>query len=61
MPSTIEEHERIINEFNMIKNFPGVIGAIDCTHIKIKKTGGNHAQFYINRKGSYSLNVQVST
>ncbi|XP_063826029.1 putative nuclease HARBI1 [Ostrinia nubilalis] len=59
MPITIGEQERISAKFRAIKNFPGVIGAIDCTHIKIKKTGGDMAQYYINRKGYYSLNVQV--
>ncbi|KAL0811964.1 hypothetical protein ABMA28_009362 [Loxostege sticticalis] len=51
MPITIGEQERISAKFRAIKNFHGVIGAIDCTHIKIQKTGGDMAQYYINRKG----------
>lgn len=31
-----------------------------CTHIKVRKCGGDAAQYYINRKGFYSLNVQVN-
>ncbi|CAG9128856.1 unnamed protein product [Plutella xylostella] len=59
MPNTLQEQEQVMREFRAIRNFPNVIGAIDCTHIKIKKTGGDMAQYYINRKGYYSLNVQV--
>lgn len=59
MPESIMEEQTLMNDFKGIRNFPGVIGAIDGTHIKIKKTGGDMAQYYINRKGYYSLNVQV--
>lgn len=44
--------------------YPGlkhVIGAIDCTHIKIKRPWGiQHSEAYRNRKGFFSINVQVS-
>ena len=60
MPSSLEEEAALMKDFKKIRNFPSVIGAIDCTHIKIKKVGGDAAQYYINRKGYYSLNVQVS-
>lgn len=60
MPSNFNEELKIMREFKEIKNFPGVIGAIDGTHVRIKKTGGEVAQYYINRKGYYSLNIQVS-
>ncbi|XP_059221894.1 putative nuclease HARBI1 [Stomoxys calcitrans] len=59
MPTSLEEQAVIMRDFKAIRNFPGVIGAIDGTHVKIKKTGGDLAQYYINRKGFYSLNVQV--
>ena len=39
--------------------FPGVIGAIDCTHVKIENPGGDNAESYRNRKGFFSLNVQA--
>lgn len=61
MPQTLSEQQKVIRQFYQIRNFPSVIGCIDCTHIKIKKYGGDAAQYYINRKGYYSLNVQVST
>lgn len=59
MPTTIMEQKQAMREFQAIRNFPGVLGAIDCCHIRIKKSGGDLAQYYINRKGFYSLNVQV--
>lgn len=42
-------------------NFPGVIGAIDCTHIPIiaPPTFDHIRLAYYNRKGYYSLNVQI--
>lgn len=38
--------------------FPGVIGAIDCTHVAILKPQDQEHAF-INRKGYHSLNVQI--
>lgn len=40
-------------------HFPGVIGAVDGTHIKILAPKDDHAT-YINRKGYHSLQLQVS-
>lgn len=40
MPGTAEECRRICSEFKRIANFPNVIGAIDCTHVKIQSPGG---------------------
>lgn len=59
MPQSIEEQQATVANFQAIKRFPGVMGAIDCTHIKIRKVGGDAGQYYINRKGIYSINVQV--
>lgn len=39
--------------------FPGVIGAIDCTHIKFESPGGSNAETFRNRKGHFSLNIQA--
>ncbi len=39
--------------------FPGVLGAIDCTHILIQNPGGVNGELFRNRKGYYSINVQV--
>lgn len=44
-------------------NFPGIIGAIDCTHIAIKSPAVDNDVHpgiaYYNRKGYYSINVQL--
>ncbi|CAH2101387.1 unnamed protein product [Euphydryas editha] len=60
MPCTFAEEERMMREFHRIRGFPTIIGCTDCTHIKIRKCGGDAAQYYINKKGFYSLNVQVT-
>ncbi|KAJ4440660.1 hypothetical protein ANN_08807 [Periplaneta americana] len=39
-------------------NFPGIIGAIDCTHIRITYPNRERAVVYINRKEFYSINYQ---
>lgn len=39
--------------------FPGAVGAVDCTHIQIKKPH-NHGDEYINRKGVATINVQAT-
>lgn len=60
MPSSLDENDEVIRGFEEVCGFRSVVGAIDCTHIKIKKVPGESSQYYINRKGWYSLNVQVS-
>lgn len=47
-------------DFFNIAACPNIIGAIDGTHVKIKCPGGDNAVQFINRKGFYSLNVQVT-
>ena len=39
--------------------FPGVIGCVDGTHIKILTPGKDIQHLYYNRKGFYSLNAMV--
>ena len=39
--------------------FPNVIGAVDCTHIRLKRPSGPNEADFVNRKGFHSLNVQV--
>lgn len=45
--------------FFEISGFPGIIGAIDCTHVKIKKPSLDVEHCYFNRKGFHSKNVQL--
>lgn len=47
------------NKFYAVANFPSVIGCIDCTHVRIANPGGNNGEVFRNRKGWFSLNVQV--
>ncbi|CAN7951954.1 unnamed protein product [Ixodes pacificus] len=44
-----------------MQGFPGVVGAIDCTHVPIQSPGGDHAELYRNRAGYFSINVQTAS
>ncbi|KAI4465094.1 dde superfamily endonuclease [Holotrichia oblita] len=43
----------------MADNFPTAIGALDCTHVRIKRPS-IHTDEYICRKGFTSFNVQAT-
>ncbi|KAB0796380.1 hypothetical protein PPYR_10441, partial [Photinus pyralis] len=58
MPSN-ENFRRVANGFHNLARFPNVVGAIDCTHIRIHSPGGDNAEHFRNRKGWFSLNVQT--
>lgn len=58
MPSA-QERPAVAAGFYNLAGFPRVIGAVDCTHIKINSPGGNRAELYRNRKGYFSINVQA--
>ena len=58
-PTTAQEKEREQQQFYRYCRFPGVLGAIDGTHVYIRSPGGDQAQYFINRKNRYSVNVQV--
>lgn len=51
------ETQREEQEFNRRNGFPGIIGAVDGTHIQIKAPS-NHPQSYVNRKHFHSLQLQ---
>ncbi|XP_071497397.1 putative nuclease HARBI1 [Diadema antillarum] len=53
-------HEQVENmmKFYQIARFPGVIGLIDGTHVKIQAPTEDEHQF-VNRKRFHSINVQV--
>lgn len=42
MPTTEEEQRQAAMEFYQMARFPRVIGAIDCTHVRIKSPGKNN-------------------
>lgn len=57
-PRNVEEKRLIKQRFMEERHFPGVIGAIDCTHVEIlRPTLEEHN--YLNRKGYHSKNIQV--
>ncbi|CAH2096928.1 unnamed protein product [Euphydryas editha] len=60
-PTTHNDVNKVKQAFYDIAEFPGVIGCIDCTHIKIRSPGGISSEVYRNRKGWFSINVQVVT
>ena len=53
-----QKAQAVMEAFEGKKGFPGVMGAIDGTHIPIKAPKNNHEQ-YINRKGFFSVQLQV--
>jgi len=57
--ATQEERLQVMNNFYANSGMPGTIGAVDCTHILIQSPGGDDAEIYRNRKGYFSVNVQM--
>ena len=57
-PQTIEKVKEMATHLQQRHGFPQCIGAIDGTHIGIKKPS-EKASDYINRKGSYTMNIQA--
>lgn len=58
-PTTPLQIQQTQQRFFDYCQFPGVVGAIDCTHVHIRSPGGDNAQRFLNRKGRFSINVQV--
>lgn len=59
LPRTQHEREQTVRRFYEMARFPNVIGALDCTHVRIQSPGGDNAEYYRNRKGYFSWNVQT--
>lgn len=58
-PETPEEQEAARRKFERANQpFPGAIGAIDCTHVKIR-TPTEDEFAYVNHHGYHSINVQM--
>lgn len=49
---------KVKSEFFKLHGIDGVVGAIDGSHIKIKRPASKHHYVYYNRKGDYSLLMQ---
>lgn len=58
MPNS-EDLREVKTQFFNIAGFINVIGCVDGTHIPIQSPGGEHAELFRNRKGFFSINVQV--
>lgn len=58
-PKTVHEFESAKDEWQERYTFPSAIGAVDCTHVPIKKPS-IHGDDYINRKGVSTINVQAT-
>lgn len=58
-PRNVDEWNIIKDKFYQMYKMPGIGGCIDCTHIKIQNPGGPDSEVFRNRKGYFSLNVQV--
>ena len=58
-PTSTRDRSLTMRDFHALANFPGVLGAIDCTHVPIQSPGGDNAELYRNRKGYFSINVQA--
>jgi len=59
MPKTTAEIMKVKVMFYGLARFPKVIGAIDCTHIKLQSPSREYGEQYRNRKGYFSLNLQA--
>ena len=57
MPSPTDETE-VKTKFYELAHFPGVLGLVDGTHIRIQKPSENEAD-YVNRHFYHSINVQA--
>ncbi|KAB0805455.1 hypothetical protein PPYR_02425 [Photinus pyralis] len=63
-PSTAAEKTQEKQLFMTVPHgFPGIIGAVDCTHVAIISPPVEDPQYpaivFLNRKGYYSINVQI--
>ncbi|XP_068203854.1 putative nuclease HARBI1 [Palaemon carinicauda] len=53
-----QEFEKIADGFYQRCQFPGVVGAIGCTHIPIREPSKN-TEWFINKEGSFSIQLQA--
>jgi hypothetical protein len=57
-PSTDVQRNRIKTGFYDIVHFPGVVGAINWTHVRIQAPSLDYEYAFVNKKGYYFKNVQ---
>ncbi|GBL85681.1 Putative nuclease HARBI1 [Araneus ventricosus] len=59
LPVNKEECKEVSKKFFDIAGFPSVIGALDCTFVRIVSPGGEDAERFRCRKNYFALNVQT--
>jgi len=59
MPTSQNEQHAIQLGFYRMRGFPTVIGAIDCSHVRIQSPNSDIGEQFRNRKGYFSINVQA--
>jgi len=55
MPRDAEEIQKFQTGFFRLKGFPRVVGAVDCTHIRIQSPNSNIGERFRNRKRVFLL------
>ena len=55
---TLAEAQKSMYAWEQQTGIPGIVGALDGTHIEIRKPAKENADVYFNRKCRYSMNVQ---
>jgi nuclease HARBI1 len=58
-PQSVQAKRDTMQAFFLKSELPGVIGAVDCTHVPIQSPGSDNGEIYRNRKGYFSINVQL--
>jgi len=56
---TMEECLAVMNNLYINSGLSGVISAVDCTSVPIQSLLGAQAEIYRDRKGYFSVNVQL--
>ena len=59
-PMSDADRRRVMTGFYSVRGFPGVVGCIDGTHVRVISPGGPDEVSYVNRKGYHSINVQAT-
>ncbi|XP_030749561.1 putative nuclease HARBI1 [Sitophilus oryzae] len=59
-PKYLEQKQRNVRLFQAIAGFPGVAACVDCMHIKIANIGDHKEYVFTNRRGIFSLNIQIA-
>ena len=58
MPRNTDEVDDVKRDFYKIADFPGIVGAVDGSHIPIVAPGKSEEYMYVNRKRFHSINMQ---